>query len=70
MSELKPCPFCGGEAEYTKVGNSKMGIKQATIKCKNCLVQRTQKFKSKAFDFEWIDKTMMDSWNRRVSDND
>lgn len=28
MTELKPCPFCGGEAVF--VGDT------ATIKCKNC----------------------------------
>ena len=66
MEKLKRCPFCGGEAEYTKVGNTYIGIKQATVKCTRCFVQRTQKFRNKAFDFEWIDKTMIDSWNRRT----
>ena len=63
--ELKPCPFCGGRAEYRKVGNSYIGIKEATIKCSQCHVKRTQRFIHKKFEFEWIDKTMIDSWNRR-----
>ena len=63
---LLPCPFCGGKAEYTKVGNSYIGIKEATIKCTQCHIKRTQKFIHKRFDFEWIDKTMVNSWNRRA----
>ena len=63
---LMPCPFCGGKAEYTKVGNSYIGIKEATVKCTQCHIKRTQKFIHKRFDFEWIDKTMVNSWNRRA----
>ena len=40
MSELKPCPFCGGEAEevkpiYTKPGTTEYGI----IRCIQCGVE-------------------------------
>lgn len=65
MEELKPCPFCGGEDEYTKVGNTKIGYREATIKCKGCYVQYKQKFMRKKFDFEWIDKVMVGAWNKR-----
>lgn len=65
---LKPCPFCGGEAEYLKVGNTKIGIREATIKCRGCHVQRTQKFRTKAFDFDFIDEAMIGSWNKRVGE--
>ena len=52
MAELKPCPFCGGEAEF--VGDTQ------TIKCKNCggafivtnpLISRLE---------------VKEAWNRRV----
>lgn len=66
MEELKKCPFCGGNAEYTKVGNSHIGIKEATIKCTRCFVKYHQKFLKKRFDFDWIDKIMIEKWNRRV----
>lgn len=63
--KLLPCPFCGGEAKYTKTGNTKMGFREATIKCTCCHVQYKQKFMHKKFDFEWIDKVMTGAWNRR-----
>lgn len=66
MDNLKPCPFCGGEAEYTKVGNTHIGYKEATVRCTSCYVKRTQRFIRKKFDFDWIDKTMIESWNRRA----
>lgn len=68
--QLKPCPFCGGEAEYIKVGNTHMGVKEATIKCKLCKMQYRQKFSKKRFDFEWIDDVMIGAWNRRVADDE
>lgn len=65
-----PCPFCGGEAQYTKVGNEYIGIKEAKIKCTSCSIQIKQKFIRKKFDFDWIDEVMIGHWNRRVADAD
>lgn len=33
MSELKPCPFCGGEASIERVGANRVSMK---ISCKDC----------------------------------
>jgi hypothetical protein len=33
MSELKPCPFCGGEAEFERKGTSKVSC---IVKCTDC----------------------------------
>ncbi|MGN0654432.1 MAG: Lar family restriction alleviation protein [Oscillospiraceae bacterium] len=55
MSELKPCPFCGGEADF--IGDT------STIKCKTCggafictspLISRLD---------------AKEAWNRRYGDN-
>jgi len=37
MTELKPCPFCGGEAivRETSIGDDYNGF---TVECKNCAV--------------------------------
>lgn len=41
MTEIKPCPFCGEEAEYSKIDTSKtvpFGTVQHFVTCKkNCL---------------------------------
>lgn len=36
MSELKPCPFCGGEAKI-KVQEVEYGLSGTIIKCNQCL---------------------------------
>ena len=33
MSELKPCPFCGGEAEFLVYEYS---VNSGTVECKSC----------------------------------
>jgi hypothetical protein len=33
MSELKPCPFCGGEAEFDRKGTSRVSC---IVKCTDC----------------------------------
>lgn len=67
MSDLKPCPFCGGEAVpvYCEHGSKYMSnvlrlSNRGTIKCKRCEVELPRMYSrvSKAIE----------AWNRRVSD--
>lgn len=55
MIELKPCPFCGGEAKIH------VGYDHSYVRCENqeCLV-KTRRYDS-------IEKAT-DAWNRRVSE--
>ena len=66
MTELKPCPFCGGEA--TPVYCNKGGVytsnilystKRGTIKCKKCGIKLPHNYAkiSRAIEV----------WNRRVN---
>ena len=66
MSELKPCPFCGGEVEETG-GSCNFGKKIMTlnVKCRKCGT-------SVALKTAWNTNAYLeaiDTWNRRA-DND
>ena len=49
--ELKPCPFCGGEAEL-------MGVTIFWVQCRSCHVETL------AVDHE---EAAVKAWNRRVN---
>lgn len=74
MDALKPCPFCGNEAEkWFEVDNSIGGPwAQATVYCKKCdakIVKRTEvRFDSMAnpgLAFMDAEKKAADMWNSR-----
>lgn len=58
-NELKPCPFCGGEAELRKLKHIPDGY-DYTPRCKNpsCCCRITKRFNVK--------ETAIALWNRRV----
>lgn len=63
MSELKPCPFCGGGAEVKKstlFGNIK---EYARIVCKSCLAS-TKNF-NMSLDYSAVEEATK-AWNRRA----
>lgn len=37
MVELKPCPFCGGEAEYVHLRH-RDGVSHGYVRCKKCRI--------------------------------
>ena len=58
---LKPCPFCGGEAEIIE----HLFYNQSPvygIKCKRCLAETYQFFKSR--------EKVVKAWNRRAGEED
>ena len=68
-NELKPCPFCGGQAElreYLAFGR----IKSYTVRCKNmCAVtcgHRNANGKWRATQ----KKEAIETWNRRTNENE
>lgn len=64
--ELKPCPFCGGEAEI--VGHYIKGVPnnyQYFVRCKRCKARPTLY----GFNFKKKEKAI-EAWNRRVDDDE
>lgn len=69
MIELKPCPFCGGEAEIIPTGNSTTGWRKTEIRCKTCGMGRIFRWVyPKKFDREFIWGKTAEIWNRRAKD--
>jgi len=56
MSELKPCPFCGGEAETARITTG--GIDEITIGCANCRVT--------CYSQESVEAEAIEAWNKRA----
>ena len=67
MSELKPCPFCGGNAEYetfrTEEGVFTRSKKCIYFKCKDCEAQTKAFPESVHYSAE---EKATEAWNRRA----
>ncbi len=71
MAELKPCPFCGGEAKLKHgfPGQQQQGMRQATVQCKTCGC-RTVTYRQ--FPYEpWknVDEYAIFVWNKRTAED-
>ena len=56
MNELKPCPFCGGEARINAYG-----FNQYSVDCKICWVETPRKSGV---------KNAIEAWNNRVNEEE
>ena len=71
---MKPCPFCGGEAELFGNYNSKSDCWFVTVKCKTCNAQGSSVHHSQGWndytDEEFFNHSAcnraVNKWNRRV----
>ena len=59
MAELKPCPFCGGEAKLEHLSKSSM------VYCLSC--KASSKLIEYAPDYA-SDEKAIEAWNRRAED--
>lgn len=62
-AELLPCPFCGGEATLTMIGNVH-STRKCIVKCSGCRYQRTDA--ALRYGDEWLRNTAIAAWNRRT----
>ena len=75
MAELKPCPFCGGEAEIKKFRASYSVLPQKydgiaiRATCKKCGAVSPYKRSKMHGNFkEWEEEKAIEAWNRRAED--
>ena len=61
---LKPCPFCGGDAEGQHIGNDHTKKRTIIIKCPTCQIERT--VSTLHHDFKWLENVAAKSWNQRA----
>ena len=64
MSELKPCPFCGGNAAM-KINDCTLNCVAVCAKC-NVIMKRNFKGHKKLQDI--LAELMAEEWNRRAED--
>lgn len=63
-AELKPCPFCGGEA---KLASQKWGLSFAYVKCSKCHAKIcVDKIKLPGVPLELLSEMAISEWNRRA----
>lgn len=67
MEKLKPCPFCGAEAEIQEehqwISGCSNGVNRKYIVCTKC--------RNRTMSFDWDErKDMIEAWNRRKSDDE
>lgn len=66
MSKLKPCPFCGGEAEYERFASPRNFYSVRCTSC-GCRTDGYRDNRTESTDAE--NKTRQaDIWNRRVEE--
>jgi Lar family restriction alleviation protein len=63
--KLKPCPFCGEEAELTEYGNLFVGISKTVVRCKNCNTKQEHRWLKLKFDISKIEELTIEAWNKR-----
>ena len=70
MSELKPCPFCGGEYVTIHGAYARGNIEcRAWVRCEHCGARMGDGYPSPhLFDISDSTKYAVRNWNRRAND--
>ena len=66
MAELKPCPFCGGEANFLTENFGEC----VWVKCSVCGVQSSKYYKNAIVDGKNGEGWAAMTWNRRAGEQD
>lgn len=69
MSELKPCPFCGGEPVFHEASQISETWFVASVNCRSCCAQVVSRgMETKTA--EMANESAIAAWNKRVIDRD
>lgn len=63
MSELKPCPACGGVAEMKRQGNDYTKKRRIVVRCPACRLERADA--AIHHSMEWLEGVATKNWNTR-----
>lgn len=63
MAELKPCPFCGGEAELEHPHSFGVSFEYSGVRCIKCRARIEPILKSFSYS---SDELAIEAWNRRT----
>lgn len=73
MSELKPCPFCGGEAEVKSHYYESDDLTLWQVRCKARwydVVEKRECYAADSFVSFRTETEAIEAWNRRANDGD
>jgi hypothetical protein len=67
--DLKPCPFCGGQAGIARIGNQHTKKYVAEIGCNSfgCTVTLKVGAPKGHASTEWVDSKAVEKWNKRAN---
>ena len=68
--KLKPCPFCGGEAELKLIGNNHTDRRYATINCKTFGCTVSMRVGAITNDVDWCVDKVTAKWNTRITEKE
>ena len=66
MSELKPCPFCGGAAKLKFRDDGRLSV---FVQCKSCWAKSLTIIKYPYMGRKDAQDAAIEAWNRRVKDD-
>lgn len=66
MSELKPCPFCGGEVDNFHTNHKSRTFREHYFRCKKCEAYFSLPSKSDYRSVEETEREAKELWNRRA----